>query len=47
MSVIRSFFMALSIYSKIPIPQFRWEERDMRYAFCFFPWVGAAIGLCV
>lgn len=47
MSVIRSFFMAFSIYSKIPVPQFRWEERDMKYAFCFFPWVGAAIGLCV
>ena len=46
MSVIKSFFIAFSIYSKIPVPQFAWKEEDMRYTLCFFPWVGAVIGLC-
>lgn len=47
MSVIKSFFIAFSIYSRIPMPQFQWEEKDMRYTFCFFPWVGAVIGIGV
>lgn len=47
MAVIKSFFIAFSIYSKIPVPQFAWEEEDMRYMICFFPWVGAMIGVCV
>ena len=46
MSVIKSFFIAFSIYSKIPVPQFAWKEEDMRYTLCFFPWVGVVIGLC-
>ncbi len=44
MGVIKGFFIAFSLYSKIPMPQFRWEEEDMKYMLCFFPWVGAVIG---
>ncbi|MCM1175617.1 MAG: adenosylcobinamide-GDP ribazoletransferase [Blautia sp.] len=47
MRAIRSFFIAFSIYSRIPVPQFAWEEEDMKYTFCFFPWVGALIGVCL
>lgn len=45
MTVIKSFFISFSIYSKIPVPQFPWKEEDMRYTLCFFPWVGAVIGV--
>lgn len=45
MTVIKSFFIAFSIYSKIPMPQFEWKEKDMEYSLCFFPWVGAVIGM--
>lgn len=44
MRVIKSFFIAFSIYSKIPMPQFEWKDEDMRYTLCFFPWVGLIIG---
>lgn len=44
MHVIKSFFIAFSMYSKIPMPQFEWREEDMKYILCFFPWVGAVIG---
>ena len=44
MSVIKSFFISFSIYSKIPMPQFEWKKEDMRYTLIFFPWVGTAIG---
>ena len=47
MQVIKSFFIAVSIYSKIPVPQFEWKEADMKYVFCFFPWIGALIGGCI
>ncbi|MCM1145701.1 MAG: adenosylcobinamide-GDP ribazoletransferase [Clostridium sp.] len=44
MRVIKSFLIAVSMYSTIPVPQFAWKEEDMRYIFCFFPWIGALIG---
>ena len=45
MSVIKSFFISFSIYSKIPMPQFEWKKTDMRYTLIFFPWIGAVIGV--
>ena len=45
MTVIKSFFIAFSIYSKIPVPQFEWKEKDMKYMMCFFPWIGGVIGV--
>lgn len=47
MKIIKSFFIALSIYSKIPVPQFDWKEEEMKYSLCFFPIVGALIGLLI
>lgn len=47
MRVIKSFFIAFSMYSKIPVPQFPWKDEDMKYIFCFFPWIGAWIGVCI
>ncbi|MCR5837718.1 MAG: adenosylcobinamide-GDP ribazoletransferase [Lachnospiraceae bacterium] len=44
MSVIRGLIIAFSIYSKIPVPIFRWEDEDMKYHLIFFPWIGAVIG---
>ncbi len=44
MHILKAMVIACSIYSKIPVPQFSWEEEDMRYMLCFFPWVGAVIG---
>lgn len=47
MKAIKSLLIAVSLYSRIPVPQFSWEEEDMPYVFCFFPWVGAVIGGCL
>ena len=47
MHILKSFIIAFSIYSKIPVPQFEWKEEDMKYMLCFFPWIGAVIGGCV
>ena len=47
MRIVKSFFIALSMYSRIPVPRFEWRKEDVRYLFCFFPWIGALIGVCV
>ena len=44
MKLFRSFAIAFSIYSRIPMPRFSWEEEGMRYHMVFFPWVGMVIG---
>ena len=44
MSVIKSAVIAFAMYSKIPMPQFAWEKKDMKYVILFFPWVGIVIG---
>lgn len=37
--------VAFSMFSAIPMPQFEWNGRNMRYALCAFPLIGAVIGL--
>lgn len=46
-SLWNSFKIAFSMFSKIPMPQADWSEENMRYMLCFFPFVGAAIGLII
>ncbi len=47
MQIIKAIIILFSMYSKIPMPQFAWKNEDMKYMLCFFPWVGAVIGVCV
>lgn len=47
MNLIQSFIIAFSMYSKVPMPRIDWNEKNMRYVMCFFPFVGALIGICV
>lgn len=44
---IRSFGIAFSMYSRIPMPGVQWTKESMQYAFCFFPLVGAVEGACL
>ncbi|MEY8517536.1 adenosylcobinamide-GDP ribazoletransferase [Lachnospiraceae bacterium 29-84] len=43
---INACIIAFAMYSKIPMPKVEWEKENMKYVMCFFPWVGAAVGLC-
>ena len=47
MKIIKGIIIAFSIYSRIPMPHFRWEEEDMKYNLCFLPLVGVVTGLLV
>lgn len=47
MKLVQSFVIAMSMYSKIPMPRVNWKEDNMKYAMCFFPMVGIITGGCV
>lgn len=40
----RAMAIAFGMYSKIPMPRVDWDENSMKYALCFFPMVGMAVG---
>ena len=44
MKWLESCLIAISMYSKIPVPQVEWTKEKMSHAMCFFPLVGAAQG---
>ncbi|MBR5337073.1 MAG: adenosylcobinamide-GDP ribazoletransferase [Lachnospiraceae bacterium] len=45
---MKTFFqnwaVSFSMYSKIPMPHFEWNNDNMKYSMCFFPLVGVVIG---
>ena len=47
MKLVENLIVALSMYSKIPMPHIEWTKENMRYALCFFPVVGVAVGAVV
>lgn len=42
---MQSLIIAFAMYSKIPMPKAEWNDKNMRYAFCWFPVIGLVIGL--
>lgn len=44
MNLLKALLIALSTYSVIPVPQFEWDEGNMKYAICFLPAVGVICG---
>ena len=45
MKLLQSFAIAMSMYSKIPMPKTEWNQHNMKYALCFFPVVGIVTGI--
>ena len=43
--MFKSIIIAFSTYSKIPVPRVEWNKKSMKYSLCFFPLVGAVIGM--
>ena len=44
MKLWRSLIIAFGMYSALPMPRVEWDEDGMKYALCFFPLVGLAVG---
>lgn len=47
MNLLGAAVIAFSMYSRLPMPRIEWTKERMRYMLCFFPLVGAAIGVCM
>ena len=43
-SLWNNFKVAFAMYSKIPMPRADWTKENMKYTFCFFPFIGMVIG---
>ena len=44
MTVLQTIAVAFAMFSAVPVPQFDWNEKNMRYSLCAFPLVGALCG---
>lgn len=44
MRFFRTVAITFSLYSRIPMPGFNWEEEDMPFCMSVFPWIGGVIG---
>ena len=42
--MLTSLCIAFATYSRIPTPRVAWDEKNLRWAICFFPLIGAVIG---
>ena len=42
--MLNSLFIAFATYSRLPVPRVEWNDKNLRYAVCFFPLIGAVIG---
>lgn len=45
MILLQTVAVAFAMFSALPVPQPTWNEKNMRYALCAFPLVGAVCGL--
>ena len=44
MIVLQTIAVAFAMFSAIPVPQFEWNAKNMRYALCAFPLIGLVTG---
>ena len=44
MTVLQTIAVAFAMFSAIPMPQFEWSPKNMRYSMCAFPLIGAVCG---
>ena len=47
MKILKRIAIAFSLYSRIPMPVFEWEDEDYKGAIAFLPLVGAVIGAVI
>ena len=45
MKLLSSCIIAISMYSRLPMPQIQWSRERMKHSMCFFPLVGLIQGL--
>ena len=43
-TMLETLSVAFSMFSVLPVPRCAWSEKNMRFALCAFPLVGAVVG---
>lgn len=43
MTIFQTIAVAFSMFSAIPMPQFEWNEKNMKYSLCAFPLIGIVV----
>ena len=46
-NILNSLIAAFAVYSRIPMPEIKWTEKNLKYSFVFLPLVGAVIGALI
>ena len=46
MAFFQTVAVAFAMFSAVPVPQFDWNEKNMRYTLCAFPLVGVVCAVC-
>lgn len=44
MMLLQTIAVAFAMFSALPVPQFTWNEKNMKYALCAFPLIGFVCG---
>ena len=44
MTLFQTIAVAFAMFSALPVPQFEWNQKNMRYALCAFPLIGLVCG---
>ena len=44
MILLQTIAVAFAMFSALPVPQFEWTPKNMRYALCAFPLIGLVCG---
>lgn len=47
MKIIKSILIAFSLYSRLPVPVFKWEDDEYDHAITFLPLIGAVIAALI
>lgn len=42
---LNSLIIAFATYSRLPVPNVDWNEKNMKYSICYFPLVGISIAI--
>lgn len=45
--MLNSLWIALSTYSRLPVPQAEWNEKNMTYSMAFLPVIGMVLGVAL
>lgn len=47
MMILKTIAVAFSMFTAIPMPQFEWNEKNMKYSMCAFPLIGVVLGFAI